>query len=72
MSYVEMKILYEHLKDMSYEQRVNNLGLNSYRADVIMPALKIFLTASKCCRISRVMAPKIGLVDGIIHQLSHR
>ncbi len=70
MTYVELKILYEHLKDMSYDQRVKNLGLNAYRADVIMPAMKIFLTASKQCRISRIMVPKIGLADGIIHTLA--
>lgn len=69
LHYVEMKILYDQLKEMSYESRIKNLGLNSYRADVIMPAMKLFLTVGKVCKIDEVIVPKIGLADGIIHQL---
>lgn len=67
--YVEMHILYEQLKDMSYEERIRNMEMKPYRADVIMPALKIFLTASKACHINKVLVPRIGLADGIINQL---
>lgn len=70
MHYVEVKLLYDQLKDLSYEERIKNLGLNVYRADVIMPALKIFLTVGKMCKINEIIVPKIGLADGIIHQLS--
>ena len=69
ISYVELKLLYKELKGMNYEERIKNLGLNSYRADVIMPALKIFLTVAKICKINEVVVPKIGLSDGIIHML---
>jgi exopolyphosphatase/guanosine-5'-triphosphate,3'-diphosphate pyrophosphatase len=54
---------------MSYEERMEKMGLNDYRADVIMPAIEIFLTAARRCRIDEIIVPKIGLVDGIIHQL---
>lgn len=65
----EIKVLFDTLKSMNYEQRIHNLGLNTYRADVILPALKIFVTASKVCKINDIIVPRVGLADGIIHQL---
>lgn len=69
INYLELKRLYEELKPLSYEERIRNLGLNTYRADVIMPAMKLFITASKICKIDEIIVPKIGLADGIIHKL---
>lgn len=69
VSYVELNVLYDTLKNMTYEERMTDYKLNAYRADVIIPAMKIFLTASKICRVSELFVPKIGLVDGIIHHL---
>jgi len=69
LNYTEMKVLYDGLKDLSYEERIVNYKLNNYRADVIIPALKIFLTIGKICRVNEVYAPKVGLVDGIIRHL---
>ncbi len=68
--YIELKLLYNQINDMSYEERLRNMGLNTYRADVITPALKIFLTAAKVCKIDEIMVPKVGLADGIIHHLA--
>lgn len=72
LRYVEMRILYDQLKEMTYEERIKNMGMKDYRADVIMPALKIFLTGAKYCHIDKVMVPRIGLADGIIYQLYHK
>lgn len=66
----ELEDLYRKLSDMSYEERMEKMGLNDYRADVILPALDIFITAARRCRIEDIVVPKIGLVDGIIHGLS--
>lgn len=70
--YGEMKELSERLGEMSYEERIERFELNDYRADVIMPALDIFLTAARATGIDEVIVPKIGLVDGIIHGLATR
>ncbi len=70
--YIELKLLYEHIKQMSYGERLRNIGLNTYRADVIEPARKIFLTAAKACRINDILVPRVGLADGIIHQLYNK
>ncbi len=69
LTYPELKVLYDTLKDMSYEERIQNFKLNTYRADVIIPALKIFLIVSKACKIGEIYVPKVGLVDGIIHHI---
>lgn len=68
-SYTEMKVLYDALKDLSYEERIRNYKLNGYRADVIIPALKIFLAIGKICKVNEIYVPKVGLVDGVVHQL---
>jgi exopolyphosphatase/guanosine-5'-triphosphate,3'-diphosphate pyrophosphatase len=72
LHYVELKLLFEQLNEMSYEERMEKFGLNDYRADVIIPALEIFLTACRAGRIDEIIVPRIGLVDGIIHQLYRR
>jgi exopolyphosphatase / guanosine-5'-triphosphate,3'-diphosphate pyrophosphatase len=57
------------LSSYTYEERITILGLKPDRADVIIPASKIFLTAMKYADIERVYVPQIGLSDGIIHLL---
>lgn len=69
LNYTEVKVLYDTLYDLSYEERIQNFKLNTYRADVIIPALKIFLTIGKICKVNEIFVPKVGLVDGIIRHL---
>lgn len=69
INYTELKVLYDTLREMSYEERILNYKLKSYRADVIIPAMYIFTTVCKICKVNEVFAPKVGLVDGIIHYL---
>jgi exopolyphosphatase/guanosine-5'-triphosphate,3'-diphosphate pyrophosphatase len=58
-----------HLNGFSYAERVTVLGLKPDRADVILPATEIFLFISRHAGIKNFLVPKIGLSDGIIHQL---
>lgn len=58
-----------HLNGYSYAERVTVLGLKPDRADVILPAAEIFLFISRHAGIKNFLVPKIGLSDGIIHQL---
>ena len=44
-------------------------GLNAYRADVIVPALDIFLGVVDMSGAKQLIIPKIGLVDGIIRHM---
>ncbi|MDO5115487.1 MAG: hypothetical protein Q4D58_05260 [Synergistaceae bacterium] len=67
--FVELKMLYDSLKRMSFKERMKSFKLNPYRADVIIPALKIFLTISRICRAPEILVPRVGLVDGILEMI---
>ena len=69
LSYIYLKTNYDFLKNMSYEDRIFELGLNPDRADVILPASKIYINAMKWTGADKIFVPKIGLADGIIKGL---
>lgn len=69
ISYDKLKGLYDLLNSYTYEERIERLGLKPDRADVIVPAAKIFLTVMKITDIEKVFVPQIGLSDGIVHEL---
>jgi exopolyphosphatase/guanosine-5'-triphosphate,3'-diphosphate pyrophosphatase len=67
--YDKLKELHEYISSFSVEERVTQLGLNPDRADVIVPAAKIFLAIMKNADIDEMIVPQIGLSDGIVHLL---
>jgi len=69
ISFIYLNAQYQFLKQMSYDERVSELSLNSDRADVIIPATKIYLSAMKWSGARKIYVPKIGLSDGIIKTL---
>lgn len=69
LSFLYLSSYYQLLNSLTYEDRISQLGLNTDRADVIIPATKIYLSAMKWSRSKSVHVPKIGLSDGIIKSL---
>jgi exopolyphosphatase/guanosine-5'-triphosphate,3'-diphosphate pyrophosphatase len=69
ISYIYLSAQYQFLKQMSYRERISELSLNPDRADVIIPATKIYLSAMKWSGARKIFVPKIGLSDGIIKSL---
>lgn len=69
MSYAKLKAIYLHLNSFSLKDRIQVLGLKQDRADVIIPAAEIFLTIMKGGRLKNIVAPRVGLVDGIVQTL---
>lgn len=69
LSYVYLNSQYQFLQELTYDQRVSELGLNPDRADVIIPAAQIYLNAFKWSGAKKLHVPKIGLSDGIIKML---
>ncbi|MBZ9627704.1 exopolyphosphatase [Psychroflexus sp. CAK1W] len=69
LSFFYLSSYYQLLNSLTYEERISELSLNEDRADVIIPATKIYLSAMKWSRSKSVHVPKIGLVDGIIKSL---
>lgn len=69
LSFVYLNSYYNFLSQMTYNQRITELDLNPDRADVIIPATKIYLSAMKWSDAAKIYVPKIGLSDGIIKSL---
>ena len=61
-----------HLESFTYEERINILNLNPDRADVIIPAARIYLAAMKAAHSRRMLVPDVGLKDGLISVLYER
>ena len=66
LSFFYLNSQYQYLNSLTYDQRISELGLNTDRADVIIPATKIYLNAMKWSRSRQLLVPKIGLADGIV------
>jgi exopolyphosphatase/guanosine-5'-triphosphate,3'-diphosphate pyrophosphatase len=72
LSYLKLKDQYVYLNSYSLKDRINVLGLNQDRADVIIPACEIFLTIMNWANVKQIHVPKVGLVDGVIQLLIER
>lgn len=60
---------YDLLSRMTIEERMNQYGMREDRADVIVPAAEIYLKLMHIIEAKHIAVPKIGLADGMIHQL---
>ncbi|AUP77208.1 Ppx/GppA phosphatase family protein [Flavivirga eckloniae] len=69
LSYFYLTSYYNKLQSYSYEERITELGLNQDRADVIIPAMRIYLSSMKWSGAKNIYVPKIGLADGIIKSI---
>lgn len=72
MDFTELKRISEFVGSFTYEERVNKLRLNTDRADVIVPAASIYLTAMELAGCESIFVPDLGLKDGIIQMLHER
>ena len=66
LTYLGLNAQYAMLNKMTYDERISELALNPDRADVIIPATKIYLNAMKWSGARHLYVPKIGLSDGIV------
>jgi exopolyphosphatase/guanosine-5'-triphosphate,3'-diphosphate pyrophosphatase len=69
LSFLYLSSYYKLLNSLTYEERIWQLNLNQDRADVIIPATRIYLSAMKWSSSREIFVPKIGLSDGIIKSL---
>lgn len=72
MDLAELKRISAYISGFTYEERVNKLRLNTDRADVIVPAASIYLTAMELADCQSIFVPDLGLKDGIIQLLHER
>ena len=69
ISFKEIEQIKEYIQSFAYEDRIRFLKLKPDRADVIIPAAKIYLFIMKYTGIKELVVPRIGLSDGIIYDL---
>lgn len=62
---------YHELDAVPLEERISRYNLRADRADVIVPALLIYINAMKWAGANEIYVPKIGLADGLIQHLWH-
>ena len=69
MSIGRLQKTQKYLKKRTTDDLLNRLQLNPDRADVIIPAAKIYLTVMKSARAKNILVPDVGLKDGINYHL---
>jgi exopolyphosphatase/guanosine-5'-triphosphate,3'-diphosphate pyrophosphatase len=64
-----LKDYYKEFSAFSLEERMHLYKLREDRADVIVPALQIYINAMRWANAQEIYVPKIGLADGLIQHL---
>jgi exopolyphosphatase/guanosine-5'-triphosphate,3'-diphosphate pyrophosphatase len=64
-----LKDYYKEFGSVSVEERMKLYKLREDRADVIVPALSIYVNVMKWADIKDIYVPKIGLADGLVQHL---
>lgn len=64
-----LKDYYKEFSNVTLEERINIYKLREDRADVIVPALQIYINVMRWADIPEIYVPKIGLADGLIQSL---
>jgi len=65
----DIRVIYDKLKPLSLDERIEQFGLKADRADVIIPAAEIFITAAMALGGTEIQVPNISLADSIIDGL---
>ncbi|MCX8079852.1 MAG: exopolyphosphatase [Bacteroidia bacterium] len=65
----KLKDFYTLMSGYTLDERMERFLLKPDRADVIVPACKIYIQVMRTAEIERIYVPQIGLSDGIIHEL---
>ncbi|MER3464001.1 MAG: exopolyphosphatase [Chitinophagaceae bacterium] len=69
LSHETLRSYYKEFSSLSLQQRMSLYNLREDRADVIVPALLIFINVMRWADAEEIFVPKIGLADGLIHIL---
>lgn len=60
---------YKEFSNLTVQQRMSAYKIREDRADVIVPALLIYINIMRWSESNEIHVPKIGLADGLIHSL---
>lgn len=65
----ELHEIYDILEQMDLDERMTKYGMKPDRADVIIPASRIFICAADRLHSQAIFVPRLGLADSIIDRL---
>ncbi|TAN12214.1 MAG: exopolyphosphatase [Chitinophagaceae bacterium] len=65
----ELEDYFHELSRLTVDERIKSFRLSPDRADVIVPALDIYIKIMQWAGAVKIFVPKIGLADGLIHAL---
>lgn len=69
LSFELLRDYYKELSNVSLSDRIHIYKLKEDRADVIVPALKIYISVMRWAGATEIYVPQIGLADGLIQHL---
>ena len=64
-----LKDYFKEISSFSLDDRINVYKLRADRADVIVPALQIYINVMRWSDAEEIYVPKIGLADGLVQHL---
>ena len=64
-----LKDYHQELSSFPLEERMERYKMRRDRADVIVPALSIYINAMRWANAGEIYVPKIGLADGLVQHL---
>lgn len=69
LSLETLRDFYKEFSGFTVAERMSLYKLREDRADVIVPALQIYINVMRWAGADEIFVPKIGLADGLIHKL---
>ena len=72
ISYLSIKDLFNKVRSYSFKERMIKYNPNPDRADVIIPALEIFILTMDSVKSNKIFIPKVGLIDGMIKEIFYK
>lgn len=64
-----IKQLHQNMAPLPIEERIHQFNIREDRANVIVPAMHIYLSVMKWSNCNDILVPKVGLADAIIKKL---
>jgi exopolyphosphatase/guanosine-5'-triphosphate,3'-diphosphate pyrophosphatase len=69
---LSLELLRDYHKELSsviLSERITKYNLRADRADVIVPAIQIYINVMRWAGADQIYVPKIGLADGLVRHL---
>ncbi len=69
LSFTNLQKYYKEFSKLSVTERMQHYRIREDRADVIVPAMEVYLSIMKAAKAKEIFVPRIGLADGMIKKI---